>query len=135
MKSSPHLQEDPDPGFQIAPMVDVVFVLMLFFMACAGFRAKERELRTGIGGKPGSSVAVIDVTVASDGSVLVNNQPMGTADDRRLPALTKWLRNVRETFGESDTLVIRPAPTVTHERVMQVLNAAAASGWQKLTFG
>ena len=28
--------DDGDIGFQIAPMVDVVFVLMLFFMACAG---------------------------------------------------------------------------------------------------
>ena len=28
--------DDGDIGFQIAPMVDVVFVLMLFFMASAG---------------------------------------------------------------------------------------------------
>ena len=27
------VSEDGDPGFQIAPMVDVVFVLLLFFMA------------------------------------------------------------------------------------------------------
>jgi len=27
---------DAPPGFQIAPMIDVVFVIMLFFMVMAG---------------------------------------------------------------------------------------------------
>ncbi len=36
--------EDGDMGFQIAPMVDVVFVLMLFFMASAGSQIVEKEL-------------------------------------------------------------------------------------------
>ena len=36
--------EDGDIGFQIAPMVDVVFVLMLFFMASAGMQVVEKEL-------------------------------------------------------------------------------------------
>ena len=36
--------EDGAFGFQIAPMVDVVFVLLLFFMACAGLSQKERFL-------------------------------------------------------------------------------------------
>ena len=135
MKSSPHLQEDADPGFQIAPMVDVVFVLMLFFMACAGFRAQERELKIAVPGRGPSAENVIDVTVAADGSVLVNNSIIGNTADRQLPALTTWLRNVRETFGDRDAIVIRPAPTITHERVMEVLNAATAAGWQKLTFG
>ncbi|MEI6494225.1 MAG: biopolymer transporter ExbD, partial [Verrucomicrobiota bacterium] len=35
--------EDGDIGFQIAPMVDVVFVLLLFFMSCAGQQIIEKE--------------------------------------------------------------------------------------------
>jgi biopolymer transport protein ExbD len=33
--------DDGDLGFQVAPMVDVVFVLMLFFLACALFQDRE----------------------------------------------------------------------------------------------
>ena len=40
--------EDGDIGFQIAPMVDVVFVLMLFFMASAGQQVVERELSVAL---------------------------------------------------------------------------------------
>lgn len=31
----------PLPGFQIAPMIDVVFVIMLFFMVMAGLQRQE----------------------------------------------------------------------------------------------
>ncbi len=40
--------EDGDIGFQIAPMVDVVFVLMLFFMASAGSQVVEKELNINL---------------------------------------------------------------------------------------
>ena len=42
------VSEDGDPGFQIAPMVDVVFVLLLFFMASAGSQVIERELNINL---------------------------------------------------------------------------------------
>ena len=45
---------DGDPGFQIAPMVDVVFVLMLFFMASAGAQIKEKELAVALPGPSGA---------------------------------------------------------------------------------
>jgi len=35
MKQKPETA-DASPGFQIAPMIDVVFVIMLFFMVMAG---------------------------------------------------------------------------------------------------
>ena len=49
MKQKP---ESPDaaPGFQIAPMIDVVFVIMLFFMVMAGAVKVEHELKTTLPG-------------------------------------------------------------------------------------
>ena len=43
MKTFTH-EEDATMGFQIAPMIDVVFVIMLFFMASAGQQVIENEL-------------------------------------------------------------------------------------------
>jgi biopolymer transport protein ExbD len=37
-------------GFQIAPMIDVVFVIMLFFMVMAGAVKVEKELNTQLPG-------------------------------------------------------------------------------------
>ena len=51
--------EDGDIGFQIAPMVDVVFVLMLFFMASAGSQIVEKELNISL---PSGAAASKDAT-------------------------------------------------------------------------
>ena len=127
--------EDGDIGFQIAPMVDVVFVLMLFFMACAGSRVKLGQLEVPLPhGGPGAP-AVIEIQVAADGSVFMNGQAFGAANDRMLPALSEWLRDLRARFGTDDPVVIRPDATTPYQRVIDVLNATSAAGVKKLTFG
>ena len=126
--------EDGDIGFQIAPMVDVVFVLMLFFMACAGSQVKLGELAVSLPHGRGG-IAPIEIQVAADGSILMNGQPFGTSYDRALPALSDWLRDVRARFGTDDPVVIRPAATTPYQRVIDVLNATSTGGVKKVTFG
>ena len=132
--------EDGDIGFQIAPMVDVVFVLMLFFMASAGSQVVERELGINLpsGGGPSNKVGPpptpIMVDIAADGQVTMNNQTYGTPTDANLGALREWLKKTINQFGDKDPLIIRPAPDTRHSRIMDVLNAAGASGVKNLTF-
>lgn len=130
--------EDGDAGFQIAPMVDVVFVLMLFFMACAGSQVVERELNINLpsGSGPGSGPAVtpIIIDIYPDGQVSMNNQTYGQPNDKNLQALRDWLKNAIETFGDKDPVIVRPNSDARHERIIDVLNAAAASGVKNLTF-
>ena len=126
--------EDGDIGFQIAPMVDVVFVLMLFFMACVGSQVKLGQLEVMLPHGRGG-LTPIEILVAADGSVLMNGQPFGTAHDRALPALSDWLRNVRTQFGTDDPVVIRPDATTPYQRVIDVLNATSTGGVKKVTFG
>ena len=133
MSSSP-ATEDGDIGFQIAPMVDVVFVLMLFFMACAGWQMKERELNANLAGKGKSTEAVIVIEIADDGRVLLNDQPLGETGDRQLAGLRAWFKDARARFGTDDPVVIRPAATTRQERIIDVLNATTAAGVAKVSF-
>ena len=120
-------------------MVDVVFVLMLFFMASAGMQVVEKELGINLpsgasaksGGPPPTPI-IIDIS--AEGQVTMNNQAYGTPTDKNLTALREWLKNAIEQFGDKDPVIIRPAPDTKHERVMDVLNAAAASRVKNLTF-
>jgi biopolymer transport protein ExbD len=126
--------DDGDLSFQIAPMVDIVFVLMLFFMAC-GFQAKEFAVNAAIPApfNPGTPVISIDVTIASSGDVYLQDQLIAGAEDRKIAALIEWLNHSRERFGEGDPVEISPAPTVNHERVMDVLKAVNEAKWTKVT--
>ncbi|NBU29525.1 MAG: hypothetical protein EBS42_15330, partial [Caulobacteraceae bacterium] len=95
--------EDGDFGFQIAPMVDVVFVLMLFFMACAGAQQVELEMKIKLPAGQGSvesKVTPILIDISSDGLVSMNNQTYGQPTDRNLESLREWLKNAIETFGD-----------------------------------
>jgi len=129
--------QEGDIGFQIAPMVDVVFVLMLFFMASAGSQIVSKELSVNLpSGATGQSAGItpIIIEISGDGVVSMNTTSYGQPGDKNLPALRDWLKNAIDTFGDKDPVIIRPAPEAKHERIIDVLNAAAASGVKNLTF-
>ena len=130
--------DDGDVGFQIAPMVDVVFVLMLFFMASAGVQVVEKELSMNLPSGATSNkdvpAAPIIVDISDEGQVSVNDQVYGKTDDKGLLSLRDFFKQSIEQFGDKDPVIVRPSPETTHERIMDVLNAAAAAHVTKLTF-
>jgi biopolymer transport protein ExbD len=130
--------ESGDFGFQIAPMVDVVFVLLLFFMACAGQKVSEGLLTINLPsqakGDPGTKVPIV-VDIMDNGDVIVNGQSFGgDPKQRELPRLLKFLQDAVATSPE-DPIIIRPMPTTMHERVVDVLNACRIAKVKNLSFG
>ena len=131
--------DDGDIGFQIAPMVDVVFVLMLFFMASAGVQVVEKELAMNLPSGTAIQSSTVPATpiiveIAGDGQVSVNDQTFGEKDDQNLQGLREFFKSVIEQFGDKDPVIVRPSPDTTQQRIMDVLNAAAAAGVKNLAF-
>jgi biopolymer transport protein ExbD len=131
--------ESGDFGFQIAPMVDVVFVLLLFFMACAGQQIKEGFFQIGLpSSAPGGNdkpITPIVVDVDALGNVFVNGDPKsGSPKDRELKSLTSFLSEAMKSSPE-DPVIVRPNMEARHERVVDVLNACRVAKVQKLSFG
>lgn len=132
--------EDGDIGFQIAPMVDVVFVLLLFFMSCAGQQIIEKELNISLpsGRAPSMETTIpktpIIIDILPDGKVQSSEKVFDSPTSKDLPELKAWLKDTIAKFGDKDPVIIRPDPQTKHERIMDVLNAASASGVTKLSF-
>ncbi len=131
--------ESGDFGFQIAPMVDVVFVLLLFFMASAGQKINEGFFQIGLpSSAPGASekpVVPIVVDVDMLGNDFVNGNPMSAGPkDRELKQLEEFLRNAMKASPE-DPVIVRPNMEARHERVVDVLNACRIAKVAKLSFG
>ena len=126
--------ENGDPGFQIAPMVDVVFVLMLFFMASAGLKMKELELDAKLPKQGQGITPPIVIDIAADGEVAINERTYAAAGDRSLADLRRWLGEARGLSSVEDPVILHPAAEARHERIMDVLGATAASGVRKVTF-
>jgi len=127
--------EDGAFGFQIAPMVDIVFVLLLFFMACAGLRQKERFLKVPIPSGSGSGEALLVIDIDADGKVFVNGNAMedrsGSSD---LAKLRQFLTKAIQVAPE-DPVMIRPNMDTRHERFVAVLDVCRSVHVKKLTFG
>ena len=130
--------EDGDFGFQIAPMVDVVFVLLLFFMACAGQNITEGFLTVNLpsGSKgEGSTKVPIVIDIDAVGNVFVNGQSKGgNPNEREIPPLREHLAAAMSSDPE-DPVIIRPAAETKHERLIDVLNACRQAKVKNLSFG
>jgi biopolymer transport protein ExbD len=126
---------DGEFGFQIAPMLDILFVLLLFFMVSAGAQKHEASLTTqlpGIG-RPGGDVPV-EVGIDADGQVNISGTPLDSPTDHALPELVNRLTGVIQSDA-THPVVITPTRSTRHQRVVDVLNACAAAKVKNLAFG
>jgi biopolymer transport protein ExbD len=123
-------------GFQIAPMLDVLFVLLLFFMVSAGAQKHEATLTTHLPGRgtPPGPLVQVNLDISDDGQVMFNGAPTDTPSDHQLPETMARLQAAIADSPEHP-VVIRPAPTTRHQRVIDVLNMCKAAQVKNLAFG
>jgi biopolymer transport protein ExbD len=125
---------DGEFGFQIAPMLDILFVLLLFFMVTAGAQKHEASLTTQLpGGKPGGDVP-LQIGIDADGQVSVSGVPVGDPTDLQLPGLVDRLNQILASTP-TQPVVITPDRSTKQQRVINVLNACAAAKVKNLAFG
>ena len=129
-------------GFQIAPMIDVVFVIMLFFMVMAGAVKVENELNTTLPGtaatdSPTDFPDEQIITIAEDGSVMLNEEPYDTPQSTTLPNFTATLMRLKQGSDASKTptvVTIVSARKAKYSRTINVLDALAVAKIDNVTF-
>ena len=129
-------------GFQIAPMVDVVFVIMLFFMVLAGSVRIENTHNTKLPNRldPGTPTPLpdeISIRIQDDGQVLLNDEPLDTPASKALPELANNLTHLRENgdAAQSSVLVTIYADELArYERVIDTLDAITRARICNVTF-
>ncbi|MHB1078722.1 MAG: ExbD/TolR family protein [Prosthecobacter sp.] len=130
-------------GFQIAPMIDVVFVIMLFFMVMTGSVKVERELVTKLPGQEDLTQLVkfpaeeITLGILEDGTVTLNEETFDSPKDKALLMLTRTLRRVANSSAQQNQLVLvtlQAEEQASYERIIDVLNSLHQAGIQNVTF-
>lgn len=129
-------------GFQIAPMIDVVFVIMLFFMVMAGAVKVETELNSKLPGVaqvggPTDFVDEIIIEIAEDGSVMLNDEPMDTPTSKVMTQLANSMKRLKQTSDAAKTptlVTVLSAPDAKYARTIDVLDALAVAQVVNVTF-
>jgi len=131
-----------DLGFQIAPMIDVVFVVLVFFMSLTATVKIEAELNSKLPGTATSSAAVDfpdeqTISIDPSGQVLLNDDPIDGPNDPEMPKLTDTLKRLKQNADAAKTtllVTIASAPKAPYFRTIDVLNALAAAAIDNVTF-
>lgn len=129
-------------GFQIAPMIDVVFVIMLFFMVMAGAVKVEKELNSqlpGVAETSGSTDFVDEqiITIGEDGQVSLNDEPMDSPASHDLPQLRGTLERLKQNADAAKTpaiVTIVSEENAKYSRTIDVLDALSTARIENVSF-
>ncbi len=129
-------------GFQIAPMIDVVFVILLFFIVQASDIQVENAHVTKLPGNVESDKATvlpdeIAVRIEDDGQVYLNDDPLDSPTTKELPEFASNMNQLRENSdaAKSEVLVtIYANELARYERVVDVLDALSRAKVSNVTF-
>ena len=120
--------QDPatDLSLNLAPMIDVVFLLLIFFMVATTFANQEKEMNLDLptaesGDEATDSPEEIVLNLLADGTIKVKGEAV---DQEALESLL-----VRTARSNAETPVtIRGDQDVVLQRVVQVMDACRLAG-------
>ncbi|HEX2748643.1 MAG TPA: biopolymer transporter ExbD [Verrucomicrobiales bacterium] len=141
MRRTHEKHQDAEIGFQIAPMIDVVFVIMLFFMVLAGDRQVETELKMTLPStesreEASSTPMEEQIAITVDGEISHNDEPVSKQELKANFTRLGLQAKADGAGGEPAPIVvtISPEPDTPWEKVTDVMNAMSAAGITNVTF-
>ncbi|HSZ79034.1 MAG TPA: biopolymer transporter ExbD [Chthoniobacterales bacterium] len=107
-------------GFMIAPMVDILLVVLVFFIVTWNFALSENELdvRVPSAAKANETqpyVGQVVINIKADGTIIVNRQP------KTLPELLQLLKKLSQLYPDQ-AAIVRGDQGVEYKHIVEVLD-------------
>tara|TARA_B100001248_G_C27376346_1_gene454473 strand:+ start:712 stop:1170 length:459 start_codon:yes stop_codon:yes gene_type:complete len=149
MSALKNILDDVDE-VDLTPMIDVTFLLLIYFMVTTMLKQPEAELSIQLPGKPQSSdvtpMDMLKVRIGDEGEVYLNGSEIEDGFDLLMPDL---VANLKTQKGMRDQLInsgakskeeaelkveIESSGIAEHQAAVSVLNACSSAGVNKVTF-
>lgn len=138
-----NLQKLPEEkvALQIAPLIDVVFLLLIYFMVTASLVKKEADIAFLLPAQVTQSDPIdlpieVIIEIAPNGNVVVEGTVYSSAD-RELTDLATRLAQLRQAAGSSGSplaITITPNRDVRQRRIVDVMDACALAEVKNISF-
>ena len=120
------------PGFQIAPMVDIVFLLLIFFLVTWNFSRSETELDVKVpkareGKETRRAVGEVILNVKSNGTVVMNRRQMNAAE------LQDTLQKIASLYPDQ-AVILRGDESTDYRHVVEVLDTCRRANIWNVAF-
>ncbi len=117
---------------QLAPMIDIVFLLLIFFIVTWQFTKSETELSVSVptaqeGAEPERQMSEIVINILADGAIRIE----GTTVD--LDQLLEKLKPIAAAF-ENQPVRIRGDGGVEYQRIVEVIDTCQKAGIWNISF-
>ena len=139
--------EIDEPGLDISSLIDVCFLLLIYFLVTTQIVKKEQELSTALPAVAPSDtppeLAPMLILLEANGNVSIKDESgsielvESDADVRNLPNLSKRLsihKGAADISGSKALVQIRVDGDAVQQRVTDVLNALAGAKITEITF-
>lgn len=131
---------DSEDRFDLTSMIDVVFLLLIYFMYLPIQQEADLMFSLPAFSQPQANVALPSeqmVEIAPDGSIFLNGSPMDHAGDIEFNELSTTLRRLKlsaDRSGISTIVTIYPDADSPHQAAISVLDACAKAGIKQVSF-
>lgn len=126
-------KRDNDLDINITPLIDVVFLLLIFFMISTTFQRESEitiELPESSGDIAETEKKVIEISIDNQGNYFVNQRRIKNSD---IKTLKKAISITRGDVKEPK-LIISADKLTPHQSVVRAMDAARQLGLVHLTF-
>jgi len=118
--------------FQLAPMVDVVFLLLIFFISTMQLTQSERELNVSVpvaeeGADPQQSIGEIIINVRDNGEVVIDQVVMNRTQ------LFNKLKRLASVY-KNQAIRIRGDEKVKYQKIVDVISICQKAGIPNISF-
>ncbi|MEJ2467042.1 MAG: biopolymer transporter ExbD [Candidatus Thiodiazotropha sp.] len=131
MNLRPHAKKSPE--VDITPLIDVVFLLLIFFMVSTTFDREAQitvELPEATGEEAKHAPNELDITIDASGIFFVNQREVINTEVETLKlAISKAVGDKRDI-----PVIINADGRAPHQAVMTALDAASQLGLNHMTF-
>jgi biopolymer transport protein ExbD len=130
------------PEIPIAPLIDAVFLLLIYFMVTSSLEKQEADISFQLPGtvEQEEPLELPDeqiIEIREDGQVVVNeysyDQP-GANKLVELQAMLSRLKQASEANKTTTQVTISPAPKTKHATIIHVMDAVSAAGITGVNF-
>jgi len=130
MKISANKPEEPDVN--LTPMIDVVFLLLLFFMVSTSF-IRESSLKVDLPQATGQAIPeqdlAIDIIINADGQFIINEVTLDSPSSEQLSA------HLKQAVGENEDphIIISADANAEYQNIVTAMDISQQLGYTRLT--
>ncbi len=140
--------EEDEVSLNLAPLIDVVFLLLIFFMVTTSFtqeNAIDLSLPEASSEQPRDQALSINITVTDLGEIIIEGdqsrfssiegaQDRQALSERIQQAIEQLIASKPQASATDPTIIIQADKAASHGRVILLMDAIARLGIQKIQF-